>query len=61
MYYFYNFGVNFENVCYSYVVIESCFFVCCYNLNFCSVNHRVIYFDCALNLRKAKNMKVQKI
>ena len=44
MYYSYNFVVNHDNLCYSYVVIGSSFVVCCYSLNFCSVSYRVIYF-----------------
>ena len=45
VYYSYNFVVNFDNVCYSYVVTESSFFVYCYNSNFYTVIYRVIYFD----------------
>ena len=39
--------MSFDNVCCSYVVTGSSFFVYCYEivLKFCSVNYRVIYFE----------------
>ena len=45
MYYSYSVVVNFDNVCYSYVVIAKNFTACFDNLNFCSVNCYVIYCD----------------
>ena len=49
VYYFYIFFESRDNVCYSYEVIESSFFVYFYSLNSYFVNYLVIYFDNCCN------------
>ena len=50
VYYFYICFENLDNLCYSYAVIESSFFVYCYSLNSDFVNYLVISFDNCYNL-----------